>query len=848
MAITQGDGSIILDTKVNTSGIKKGIDEANKFAEMSVNRQRSVAMSLSKIYMKQGQTQIEAQKNAWKNLKNNTVAVEDYKKAVADADKKTKKFGKSAKDSSKTAKNAFEQMGKAAKKLAAQLGLAYSVSKFMQFSKEAGQLATQVEASTMRLADIYGKSSEAVGDFIDDNARALGMSKASATSFASVYGNLFSVWADQATNAQLTNKYLNLTAVLASKTGRTVEDVQERIRSGLLGNTEAIEDLGVFVNVKTIEITDAFKRIADGRSWEQLNAYEQSEVRTMAILEQSVKKYGDQVQETTALTRSSYQASYEDMKATWGRFVNVVLMPILEVVTEIMDKITLAMQVIGGFSDKTVTATATNSAEMSNNISDAVDSQKDLTDEVNNTAKAQEKYLAGFDKVQKVGGSSGTGGGSSSTGGGSGKGNTLAKTFNVKTEGGGSNELEAQGKKIATALGNIMKIAGGALLAIGLVLLVTGHPLWGIKFIIAGALLFVGGKAVIGKTDAGDKVSTLIGDIMLIIAPALIAIGAILCVLGQVAWGVGFIIAGAFVFAVASVTIFEGAMSEKVKTVIETIMGIGAALALTLGLIMVVTGHITPISIGLLIVGAGLLASEVALMWDKIPNKTKGFISVMMGILGGALLVLGILLLFSGAGIPLGLGLILAGAGSLATAIIPNWDLIGGFIKKVLDGIVGTWKKAVNNVIEFFGWLTDGWEAIGDTLINALKGVANFFIDIFNGLIKGINGAIKTINKIPGVELKTLNKIPHLAQGAVIPPNKEFLAVLGDQKSGTNVEAPLSTIKQAVAEVLAGANMGGNGAETIELVVNLDGAAIYKSVVNRNKQNTIRTGKNALAY
>ena len=841
MAITQGDGSIILTTKVDTSGIKKGIDEANKFAEMSTNRQRSIAMSLSKIYMKQGQTQIEAQKNAWKNLKNNTVAVEDYEKALTDADNKTKKLGKSAKDSSNTAKNAFNQMSNALKSLAIQVGLVFSVSKFMQFSKEAGQLATQVEASTMRLVDIYGKASEAVGDFIDDNARALGMSKASATSFASVYGNLFGVWADQATNAQLTNKYLNLTAVLASKTGRTVKDVQERIRSGLLGNTEAIEDLGVFVNVKTIEITDAFKRIADGRSWDQLNAYEQSEVRTMAILEQSVKKYGDQVTETTALTRSAYQASYEDMKATWGRFVNAVLMPILEVVTQIMDKITLAMQVIGGLSGKTITATATNSAEISNNISDAVDSQKDLTDEVNNTAKAQEKYLAGFDKVQKVGGSSGTGGGS-------GKGTTLAKTFNVKTEGGGSNELEAQGKKIATALGNIMKIAGSALLAIGLVLLVTGHPLWGIAFVIAGALLFVGGKAVIGKTDAGDKVATLVGDIMLVISTALVAIGAILCVLGQVAWGVGFIIAGAFVFGIASVTIFEGAMSEKVQTVIETIMGIGALLALALGLIMVIAGQITPISVGLLLVGAGALASEAAVMWDEMPNKTKEFISVMMGILGSALLVLGILLLLTGAGIPLGLGLILAGAGSLATAIIPNWDLIGGIIKKVLDGIVGTWKKAVNNVMEFFGWLTDGWEAIGDTLIDALKGVANFFIDIFNGLIKGLNGAIKTINKIPGVELKTLSKIPHLAQGAVIPPNKEFLAVLGDQKSGTNIEAPLSTIKQAVAEVLAGANMGGNGAETIELVVNLDGAAIYKSVVNRNKQNTIRTGKNALAY
>jgi hypothetical protein len=92
------------------------------------------------------------------------------------------------------------------------------------------------------------------------------MSKAAAASFSSVYGNLFSVWADQTTNAELTNRYLNMTAVVASKTGRTVEDVQERVRSGLLGNTEAIEDLGVFVNVKTIEMTDAFKRMASGKS------------------------------------------------------------------------------------------------------------------------------------------------------------------------------------------------------------------------------------------------------------------------------------------------------------------------------------------------------------------------------------------------------------------------------------------------------------------------------------------------------------------------------------------------------------------------------------------------------
>ena len=110
-----------------------------------------------------------------------------------------------------------------ASKLGVVLAGVFSVTKLIQFSKEASNIAIEQEANVMRLIDIYGKASNVVGDFIDQNARALGMSKASATAFSAVYGNLFSVWADQATNAELTNKYLNMTAVIASKTGRSEE-------------------------------------------------------------------------------------------------------------------------------------------------------------------------------------------------------------------------------------------------------------------------------------------------------------------------------------------------------------------------------------------------------------------------------------------------------------------------------------------------------------------------------------------------------------------------------------------------------------------------------------------------
>lgn len=289
------------------------------------------------------------------------------------------------------------------KSLAAAIGLAFSVAKLVEFSKESAKLATQTEASVQRLIDIYGQASKAVGDFIDQNAMALGMSRSAAASFSSVYGNLFSVWADQATNAKLTNDFLNQTAVIASKTGRTMQDVQERIRSGLLGNTEAVEDLGVFVNVKTIEITEAFRKIADGRSWEQLNAYEQQQVRALAILEQSTKKYGNQVSDTTALTRARFQAAWEDFMNTWGQIVNQVLMPIMKWSTVVLVFLTRGLQILAGISKETV--------KESDAVENTVENQEDLNAELKKTQKEQRKVLAGFDEINTL-----TGGGYGSNG------------------------------------------------------------------------------------------------------------------------------------------------------------------------------------------------------------------------------------------------------------------------------------------------------------------------------------------------------------------------------------------------------------------------------------------------
>lgn len=119
------------------------------------------------------------------------------------------------------------------------------------------------------------------------------------------------------------------------------------------------------------------------------------------------------------------------------------------------------------------------------------------------------------------------------------------------------------------------------------------------------------------------------------------------------------------------------------------------------------------------------------------------------------------------------------------------WNTLAEIVSDIWDGITSTIKTAVNGIIGFINRMISAVVTGINTVINALNGLSFDLPDIFGGGHVGFN--ISTL---------TAPQIPYLAQGAVIPANREFLAVLGDQSHGTNVEAPLDTIKQAVAEVM----------------------------------------------
>lgn len=159
--------------------------------------------------------------------------------------------------------------------------------------------------------------------------------------------------------------------------------------------------------------------------------------------------------------------------------------------------------------------------------------------------------------------------------------------------------------------------------------------------------------------------------------------------------------------------------------------------------------------------------------------------------------------------------------------------------KQILQGIIdfvggvftGNWQQAWNGVKNIFS-------GVFNSLSSVVRGPLNAIIGLVNGAIGGINTLIRGVNRLPGISIPTIGKIPYLASGAVIPPNKEFLAVLGDQKSGNNIEAPESLIRRIVREE------SGNSGGSYEFVAQLNRKVIFREVIEQAKLTRMQTGKN----
>ena len=324
---------------------------------------------------------------------------------------------------------------------------------------------------------------------------------------------------------------------------------------------------------------------------------------------------------------------------------------------------------------------------------------------------------------------------------------------------------------------------------------------------------------------------------------ALLALGAVLTFSGaNIPIGIALMVAGALaVYGAASEN--WGLIAETLQGSLAVIVTIVAGALLALGIILVMTSTNIPLGIGMIIAGAASLAAVVAVNWDTIINSISDNIAVIAGIVGAAFLVLGAVLLFTGANIPLGIGLLVAGGASLVAAIAPNWNFITDKVKEVWKSVKDFWNSKIAPIFTAAWWANLG-KTIMNGLISGVEAGINWVLGGIGDLVNSITGIL---NKIPGVNIGRVNwgnvHIPRLAQGAVIPANREFLAVLGDQKRGTNIEAPADLIRQIVREEVGQAS----GSTHVTIVLDsVDGKKLFDAIVKENNSVIRATGASPL--
>ncbi|VLM70732.1 phage tail length tape-measure protein [Streptococcus pneumoniae] len=313
-----------------------------------------------------------------------------FRKKMKEVENQVKGTSDQVKNATAKVREQSSSIGSAFGKLAKFAGFAILGKKLLDVGMYSTQTALEVSASMNQIKRQMGESSQSFLKWVNDNANAMNMGVGEATNYGAVYSNLFSGFIKDTNKlSAYTAKMLQTSAVVAEGSGRTITDVMERIRSGLLGNTEAIEDLGINVNVAMIESTEAFKKFANGQSWQQLDYQTQQQIRLMAILEQATAKYGDTLSNSVNGRISLFKSLMKDAALNLGNsmlpIINAI-MPVLNSFAMVLKNVTakLAEFIALMFNKKATVKDGVGGAvgDMGNAMKDAAGGAGDLADAV----------------------------------------------------------------------------------------------------------------------------------------------------------------------------------------------------------------------------------------------------------------------------------------------------------------------------------------------------------------------------------------------------------------------------------------------------------------------------------
>lgn len=314
----------------------------------------------------------------------------------------------------------------------------------------------------------------------------------------------------------------------------------------------------------------------------------------------------------------------------------------------------------------------------------------------------------------------------------------------------------AMEEAISSPLSRISVIVGTAMLALGAILAFSGGSIpLGITLMALGAVSIASAVAL-NWNGLSDEVSNTIALITGIVSVALLAVGAVLAFSGaNIPLGIALLAGGALMMGTAILPNWS-MLSDEVQNTLSIITAVVSVALLAVGAILALSGAGLPLGIGLMAVGAVGLAATAALNWTTVLTKVKETLKNIGIAAGAALMALGLILIVSGVGLPLGIGLLLAGAATLASSVALNWDFFSEKIQYMLDGITTAFKSFVN------------------TGLGVFEGFVNGVIRIINRVISWVNSAVGWL----GIEIPFIAEvtIPKLADGGFVDEGQLFIA------------------------------------------------------------------------
>ena len=493
-----------------------------------------------------------------------------------------------------------------------------------------------------------------------------------------IFNTLLTGFGDTAERAQLMSQ--NLTQLgydLSSYANIPIEEAMLKLQSGISGELEPLRRLGYDLSQAKLQQTALNLGIKE--SVANMTQAEKAELRYYAIMTQVTTAQGDMARtlEAPANQLRILQAQLTQAARAIGNIfipaLNAIL-PYAIAVVQVIREIANALANLAGFKLTEVDYSGVNSAAV------AAGSLADNLDDAAGAAKKLKQYTAGFDELNVF--APNTGSGSGAGAGGAGGFDFDLPTYDFLGDAVQTRIGEIK-KMIEDTLAEITTIVSGFMLAVGAILVVTGVniPL-GVGLMAAGA---VGLAATVGLnwTAMSSELASTLALITGVVGGFLLALGAIMAFSGaNLPLGIALMALGGASLVSAAVINWHNS-DRHLTDALTTLTGVLAGASLAVGAMLAFTGVATGLGIALMAVGAVTLVSAAALNWNSIPDALASPLSRVGLLVSGATLALGAILAFSGC-MPLGIALMAIGATSLVSVMALNWNGLSDEIQNVI--------------------------------------------------------------------------------------------------------------------------------------------------------------------